>query len=397
MSLGHELPGYCIIEINGGSIERFSNLAMERNIMLWDITVIGPQRWEAKVALKSLRSLRQIGHLTESYIIVKEKKGIPAIARKLRRHFLLVAAAVAIVFALVVYAHSILGVNVVSDETLPSGVEQEVLSIAAEQGVKPKLFFGDMDWESVSEEILRRCPDLSWVGFQKEGVTIKIRVVPRDTVEDLTTVPGHIVADKDGVVEEILVLQGKPCIETGKAVKAGDIIISGYVTYEDESGNETSPANLVHAKGIVRGTSWYTGKGYAGLTVADTEPTGDTVESFSLNFMGREYLLWGTRRFDFAEYEAEEGQMTPPWQETPLFSWKTVREMKSRQKEISSDEAMTRAEEIARENAMKQVPDDAEVVHESFRYLGEENGAVGVEITIETREDLGTFQEVTSE
>ena len=75
MSLGHELPGYCIIEINGGSIERFSNLAMERNIMLWDITVIGPQRWEAKVALKSLRSLRQIGHLTESYIIVKEKKG----------------------------------------------------------------------------------------------------------------------------------------------------------------------------------------------------------------------------------------------------------------------------------------------------------------------------------
>ena len=89
--------------------------------------------------------------------------------------------------------------------------------------------------------------------------------------------------------------------------------------------------------------------------------------------------------------------MTPPWQETPLFSWKTVREMKSRQKEISSDEAMTRAEEIARENAMKQVPDDAEVVHESFRYLGEENGAVGVEITIETREDLGTFQEVTSE
>ena len=141
MSLSHELPGYCIIEINGGSIERFSNLAMERNIMLWDITVIYPQRWEAKVALKSLRSLRQIGHLTESYIIVKEKKGIPAIARKLRRHFLLVAAAVAIVFALVVYAHSILGVNVVSDETLPSGVEQEVLSIAAEQGVKPKAFF----------------------------------------------------------------------------------------------------------------------------------------------------------------------------------------------------------------------------------------------------------------
>ena len=113
-----------------------------------------------------------------------------------------------------------------------------------------------MDWESVSEEMLRRCPDLSWVGFQKEGVTIKIRVVPRDTAEELTTVPGHIVADKDGVVEEILVLQGKQCIETGKAVKAGDIIISGYVTYEDESGNETSPANLVHAKGIVRGTSW---------------------------------------------------------------------------------------------------------------------------------------------
>ena len=298
---------------------------MERNIVLWDITVLGPERWEAKAALKSLGSLRRIGHITGCYITIKEGKGLPAVLRRLRRHRLLAAAALCIVLALVVYAHSVLDVEVISDQDIPQKVEQEVRSIAAEQGVRPGLFGMSSDWEDISKEILRRCPELSWVGFQKNGVTVEIRVVLRDTADDETTVPGHIVAAKDGVIEEVLVLRGKQCIEVGKPVKAGDVIISGFVTYEDEAGNEISPAELLHAKGIVRGTSWYTAKGYAGLTVADSHPTGNESESFSLNLMGREYLLWGSKHFGFAEYDTVEKEMSLPWQKTPLFHWRTVR------------------------------------------------------------------------
>ena len=46
---------------------------------------------------------------------------------------------------------------------------------------------------------------------------------------------------------------------------------------------------------------------------------------------------------------------------------------------------------------MKQAPMTLRLSMKVFVIWGEENGAVGVEITIETREDLGTFQEVTSE
>lgn len=34
MSLSPDLPSYCTITIRGSSIEHFSNLAMERNIVL---------------------------------------------------------------------------------------------------------------------------------------------------------------------------------------------------------------------------------------------------------------------------------------------------------------------------------------------------------------------------
>ena len=113
-----------------------------------------------------------------------------------------------------------------------------------------------------------------------------------------------------------------------------------------------------------------------------------------MNLMGREYLLWGSKHFDFAEYDTVEKEMSLPWQKTPLFHWRTVREVESAQRQISSDEAMAQAEDIARKEAMKKIPKDAEVVDESFRYLGEENGAVGVEITIETKEELGIFREI---
>lgn len=85
-------------------------------------------------------------------------------------------------------------------------------------------------------------------------------------------------------------------------MKAGDIIISGLVTYEDEEGNEISPAGLIHAKGIVNGIVWYTAKGYVGMTVAESEATGNIAESLSLNLMGKEDLLWGTKQFDYAGY-----------------------------------------------------------------------------------------------
>lgn len=60
------------------------------------------------------------------------------------------------------------------------------------------------------------------------------------------TVPTNVVASEDGLILSCDVLQGTEEVKVGSAVRKGDLLISGIVTYRN--GSE----KMLHADGIVR-------------------------------------------------------------------------------------------------------------------------------------------------
>lgn len=84
--------------------------------------------------------------------------------------------------------------------------------------------------EKVKNALLKAMPQLQWVGVNTYGCIAQITVHERNDLktEQQNMGVSSIVALRDGVIGEMTVLQGNALCHTGQAVKAGQILVSGY-------------------------------------------------------------------------------------------------------------------------------------------------------------------------
>lgn len=85
--------------------------------------------------------------------------------------------------------------------------------------------------ERVKNMLLAEIPELQWVGVNTYGCVAVISVKERSITkqEASTTGVSNIIAIRDGVITEVSSSQGTLKCRVGQAVKAGQILVSGYV------------------------------------------------------------------------------------------------------------------------------------------------------------------------
>lgn len=84
--------------------------------------------------------------------------------------------------------------------------------------------------EKMKNALLQAMPELQWAGINTYGCRAVISVRERPIEESVTTREGvsSIVATRDGVITEVTVHSGNRLCSPGQAVKAGQVLISGY-------------------------------------------------------------------------------------------------------------------------------------------------------------------------
>lgn len=84
--------------------------------------------------------------------------------------------------------------------------------------------------EKMKNALLEAMPQLQWAGVNTYGCTAVITVRERTDVEPELQLPGvsSIVASRDAVIDSITVLEGNALCKPGQAVKAGQVLVSGY-------------------------------------------------------------------------------------------------------------------------------------------------------------------------
>ena len=121
----------------------------------------------------------------------------------------------------------VLFVQVVGNEDIPA-------RLILEEAEKTGLGFGSLRREIRSEKIknslLERIPQLKWAGVNTTGCVATILVRERQLIPDQEPpkTVSSIVAARDGVVLGFIVTNGNLVCRTGQAVKAGEVLISGY-------------------------------------------------------------------------------------------------------------------------------------------------------------------------
>ena len=105
----------------------------------------------------------------------------------------------------------------------------------------------------VKQELLKTYPDeLEWVEINNDGMKYIITLEERKKILPNTKNDRcDVVATKDALVTKVIAQSGVVMVKPNTYVRAGDVLISGEIKYNEEI------KNTVCAKGVVYGEVWY--------------------------------------------------------------------------------------------------------------------------------------------
>lgn len=393
--------GYVLITVSGNSIEKFINFTTQRGIYLWDIKFVSPELIYAKVPLSSFTFLRHVARQTDCRVRIKKKRGIPFLWWRARKRKVLLGGALFFFVVLYTLSSFIWIVDVSSYEDLQYVTEEEVKRQAAFAGLRPFVLKSTVNLDEIEKQVSQAIPEIAWVGIEIKGTRAKIEIVEKVllTEEQQDQKPAHVIAQKDAVIKEILVLTGQAKVREGDTVQKGQVLISGIVTPpEPKEGKITPPAKTryVRAKGIIRARVWYEAGGKAPLFLEEYRKTGNVIRSVSLKIAGKTIILKGFRNIPYAEYRQVEHIKR-------LYGWRnlnmpveivitTYHEVEKTIRTLDLVEAKRLAASRAFQSIQQQLPSVHKLVDRQVQVIKADERTVHVRVLVETLEDIGTVQ-----
>ncbi len=237
--------------------------------------------------------------------------------------------------------------------------------------------------------------------MEERGTNIRIRVVEK-TLPEKVIYKGDLVAGKDGYVEEIIVIQGQPAVKEGQLVEAGQVLIKaagGMVEYSYDMDKNDSKENIVSApaaKGFVRGKVWYSAEKKVLLEEDITEKTGRSVNGWGIKIRDRVIMITNqTSPYADADKETQSYKLLA-WRnwDFPVEIIKIHYEQKETthvQRKVA--EAREHAENQAREELQKEIPQNAKILQDRVRILTNVDGNEILRVEVETFEELAVYKE----
>ena len=122
----------------------------------------------------------------------------------------------------------VLFIRVEGNSAVPT---KQILAAAEESGICFGASRREVRSEKMKNALLSAVPELQWAGVNTSGcvavISVRERTDPEQKAEEEATV-SSIVAARDGVIYSCTVVRGNALCTVGQAVKAGQVLVSGY-------------------------------------------------------------------------------------------------------------------------------------------------------------------------
>jgi similar to stage IV sporulation protein len=401
------LIGYVTILVRGGDVEKFINMAVSRGIYLWDIIWVADDEVLVKVRLSAIKPLRHIGRRARCRFYFQEREGLPFVMAHLRRRKTLVAGALMFGVALYLLSSVVWFIEVRGNQTVAT---TEVISAAQRAGLTRGTLKYRLQVPVVEESIKEQLPAVSWVAVYPKGTRVVIEIAEKTLPDHQHAGPAHIVAAREGLIKELLVIVGRPLVQEGDTVLQGQVLISGEIfppvleentpEMEEQQGLiiTEEESSYVRAKGIVRARVWYDGYIEVPLLETGRQRTGHLAAQFCIKIQGKEIIVMGPRQISFASFESETvAKRTLQWRNislpVELITMKHY-ELVDFRLERDRGQALALARKQVLADIKEQIPQDAIILEERLEEIkaARPESLVRVKAYVETLEDIGVVR-----
>lgn len=262
-----QVGGIIRVRLQGKNLEKIINMALARGIFLNDIAR-KEDGLHFKVRSSAYTALKNIADEQGYNLEVTDEQGLPFYQALIRRRLGFVTGAFIFIVALYLLSSFVWFIDVAGSKKVDSDL---IILTAARYGVYQGAAKWSFSSSKVEEGILKDIDQLSYVRVDIRGVKARIEVVEKILPRSEITGPCHLVASRDGVVEQVLVLDGQAEVAEGDVIANGDILISGVVfpkpspyvvqSEDDKNNFANQMPYTVRARGQVKARVWHEGYG----------------------------------------------------------------------------------------------------------------------------------------
>lgn len=392
-----QVGGFISLRLRGFNLERVINLALARGIYIWDIK--GDEDFiYLKVRNSGYEAFKNIVDEHGFELEIIKRDGLPFYRKILLRRMGLTAGAILFILVLYIMSSFVWFVDVTGNQSIDRA---RILLSAARNGLYPGAAKWTFSRIEVEEAMLRELSEISYVECDIKGVRANIKVVEKVLPDRDTTGPCDIIAGRDGVVAEVLVLNGQAKVKAGDVVVKGDVLISGIMAPPVPPDHITMPTpppatepTQVRARGQVKARTWYEGYGESRRIWEETASTG--VEFYRLYVYSPwgPYLLIGKGEIPFTLYEQTEKYWLVPGNRWGI-SFQAFQEKKVNTMQYTDNEAVEMAREKAMENLRSVMDGSVKMVDSHLEVLSSPSDPiVRVKVFVEGVEDIGIPQPI---
>ena len=227
MSLFRSVSGSLRAELTGADIAASLDAVMGKGISLYALETVDDVTVRFTVGRRDFKLLEPLLTRRGDRIVLKNRVGLYWYLQALfLRPVLLVGMMILLILGILLPSR-VLFVEVEGNERIPARL---ILEAAADSGIRFGASRRAVRSERMKNSLLDALPELQWAGVNTYGCRAVISVRERPVTPDVPekSKVSSIVAAVDGVVKSCTATRGTAVCVPGQAVKAGEILISGY-------------------------------------------------------------------------------------------------------------------------------------------------------------------------
>lgn len=370
--------GYLVIEIRGNALERFINQIINQGIYIWDLNRIRKDYYLAKIYREQFNLLRPIVRKRRCRVKIKKKIGLPTLLRTMKRRAFLIVGLLIIFLIFHIGSSFIWFINIDGLDEIDSS---SIYNIIKESGISRGVLKSSVDIKHLEKQILIKLPKIAWVDVSLKGTELYIEIVEKKTVKKDT--PGDITAAKDGIITELIVLQGIP------VVKEGETVIREQPLILADKKNK-------RARGIVNAYVWYEALAEEKIIDQEIIYTGNKKSFWGINIGQKELWLVPIKK-DFTNYSKKrERKSVVKWRNIN-FPIELIKEEHKEviliKKRLTKESAIFLAKEKALKAILKRLNSDAVIHKIKVELISITDSKVKIRLLAGIEENIASFNQ----
>lgn len=390
-----KIKSWLTVKIEGFQIAKFLTLCKGETIGFQQIRWIDDCTIQCEIEAKKLPQIRSLAQ-NRYQITVIGRSGLES------RLWILCSRSATCVglvcFCIIIYVQSLF-ISQIEIRGYERHTEREIRETLEELGFYPGAL-KSFDLQELKLRLFHELHNITWVGITFEGTLAKVEILEGTEIQPLedTSYPAHLISDREGYLETLMVKEGVAQKERGDHVKAGDILISGIVPIVDKTyqREEDELIRLVHAQGEAKLRVLHRFTCYQPKISTILEDTGRWFPGIHLQI--------GTWSWDSDE-------ILRPWNSSrrdEIVRWEGTRPIPAsvtvyRQKEVvvrrgnrTDEEIRKRAEQQIRLISKEILPKDAHIIKKDLSFSEKENIII-MNVLLHSLESSGVDQPIQTE